>query len=463
MAPTLETDEPARAAWAALKPELEQQFELLWHMPELAGMEVRSSAALTDWLEAHGFRVQRAPGGIPTAFVARKGTGKGPRIAILAEYDALPGLGNQAACGRSPTGQAAGHACGHNHIGPANTAAAIAAASLGIPGEIAVIGCPAEEILWGKVALLKRGVFEGFDAILTSHGDYQNGAILRPCQSVVSTEYVFLGAAGHGGKAGPRNSLTAAERAMQDARAALAAVCPNVPVKHVLRMGGIMPSITPDEARLWITCRHVDIAETRRAHGIITDACRAAAAATGTVLREQFISECRGYLANDTLAHVLHECLGLIGPPRWPDDELAFMRDLCEAASPGDGFTLDRGLKLHTEDADYYGQDDGEVSWRIPLGRVNWAYPEQVPIHHWAWTALSGHSAGHRGALMASEALGLAAARLLADPAIITHAKSELARRARNLEIDMPRLGAWKTMTENPQSFWNASWTEVTP
>ena len=57
MVPTLETDEPARAAWAALKPELEQQFEHLWHMPELAGMEVRSSAALMEWLES--------PAGIP--------------------------------------------------------------------------------------------------------------------------------------------------------------------------------------------------------------------------------------------------------------------------------------------------------------------------------------------------------------------------------------------------------------
>lgn len=460
---TAETRSAARAAWGAIRPDLEKAFDSFWHMPELAGMEARSAEALCQWLEDHGFTMTRGAGGIPTAFVARKGSGTGPRIAILAEYDALPGLANEVKCGRAPTGQVAGHGCGHNHIGPANTAAAIAAASLNLRGEIAVIGCPAEEILWGKVALLKQGVFDGFDAILTSHGDYQNGAVSRPCQAMVTTEYVFLGEAGHGGKAGPRNALNAAEDAVRAIHAAIAQSCPGVSVKHVLRIAGIMPSITPDETRLWITCRNVGLDEARRAHGLITGACRAAAVQANCGFREQFISECRGYLANDALANVLQACLEQVGPPKWTDDEISFMRGLSAAASPGETFTLDRGLKLYKDDADYYGQDDGEVSWRIPLGRVNWAYPEQVPIHHWAWTALSGHSAGHRGALMASEALAMAAVELLTDPAIIGAAKAELASRSRNVNIDMPRLGAWNTMTKAPATFWDASWTEVTP
>jgi aminobenzoyl-glutamate utilization protein B len=453
----------ARGAWAALRPDLEKAFDSFWHMPELAGMETRSAEALCGWLEAHGFAITRGAGGIPTAFVARKGSGTGPRIAILAEYDALPGLGNDVSSNRAPTGQVAGHGCGHNHIGPANTAAAIAVASLNLAGEIAVIGCPAEEILWGKVALLKQGVFDGFDAILTSHGDYQNGAASRPCQAMVTTEYVFLGEAGHGGKAGPRNALSAAEDAVRAINEAMVQSCPGVSVKHVLRIAGIMPSITPDETRLWITCRNVELEEVRRAHGLITEACRSAAANANCGFREQFISECRGYLANDALAHVLQGCLEELGPPRWSEDEITFMRDLSAAASPGEVFTLDQGLKLYDEDADYYGQDDGEVSWRIPLGRVNWAYPEQVPIHHWAWTALSGHKAGHRGALMASEALAMAAAQLLAEPSVIGIAKTELASRTRNRDIDMPRLGAWNTMTKAPATFWDASWNEVTP
>src|SRR5262249_52087827 len=152
-------------------------------------MEWRAAELLCDWLEASGFEVSRGSHGIPTAFVARAGTGNGPCIGILAEYDALPGLDNEAAPIRKPRRKAAGHACGHNQIGAANVGAAIAAAQAlaearrsgripgQIPGQIIVLGCPAEEILWGKTLMLERGLFDGCDALLTSHADYQNGVL----------------------------------------------------------------------------------------------------------------------------------------------------------------------------------------------------------------------------------------------------------------------------------------------
>jgi len=456
----MQMDRPAilqtRSAWAALRPEIEAAFERMWQTPELPGMEFKSAEFLAGWLGRHGFAVQRGAGGIPTAFTARKRQGEGPRIAILAEYDALPGLGNAAASRRSPLAGGAGHGCGHNHIGPANTAAAIAAAS-GFRGEIAVIGCPAEELLWGKIALLQRGVFDGFDAILTSHGDYQNGAISRPCQAMSHGEFVFLGEAGHGGKAGPRNALAAAERAVRLSES----INSELSVKHVIRLGGIMPSITPDEARVWFTLRHVSIAKVRAAYAEIIRNCAQAAAEFNVSQREQFISQTRGYLANDVLAELLQECLVAIGPPQWSPADMDFMRQLSESASPGEPFELDRELRLHREGEDYYGQDDGELSWRVPLGRVNWAYPVQIPIHHWAWTALSGHSASAPGALMASQALAMAAAALLHEPQLAERAKSELNQRRQGIDVDMPRLGAWRTMTEEPQSFWNATWAEI--
>ena len=162
--------------WQALEPETVRLFRAQWEDPELPAMEYRSSTRLADWLARHGFAVERQAGGLPTAFVARYGSGNGPVLALLAEFDALPALDNDAVPSRRPLGKPAGHGCGHNHIGPANAGAAIAAAKacrrLGLAGEIRVIGCPAEEILWGKIALLRAGVFSGIDAILTSHGDY---------------------------------------------------------------------------------------------------------------------------------------------------------------------------------------------------------------------------------------------------------------------------------------------------
>ena len=453
-----------RESFASLRPEIVALFRQLWAEPELGGLEFKSSRRLADWLQGHGFAVTRQAGGIPTAFVARKQSGQGgPRIAFLAEYDALPGLANKAVAQRTGSG-GAGHACGHNHIGPANSGAAIIAAEAaeksGLAGEIAVIGCPAEEILWGKIALLTKGVFDGFDAVLTSHGDYQLGALSRPCTAVYNGEFVFLGTAGHGGFAGRQNALAGAEAATAAAEAMLPRDFSDCTAKHVLRRAGTMPSITPDEVRLWYTARGLDMARVRACYEAITRICAETAKERGLGFRYQHIAESRGYLANDVLARILEDAIEEIGAPQFSNSDTAFMSELARACG-GDGpLALDRTPRLHDQGTDYYGQDDGEVSWRIPLARMNWSYPEAVPIHHWAWTALSGHEASDAGPLMTAQALALAALRLLADPGKIAEAKAELARRVDGIAVDAPKLGAWRTMTTAPQSFWDASWVE---
>lgn len=448
----------------ALRPEIEDLFRQQWADPELPGMEIRSSARLARWLESHGFGVETGAGGIPTAFVARSGADSGPVIAILAEYDALPGLDNEAAPVRKSLGLAAGHACGHNHIGPANAGAAIAAAmacrKLGISGEIRVIGCPAEEILWGKIALFRAGVFAGIDAILTSHGDYQTGALSRPCQAVVSGEFIYASESGHGGQAGQRNALLVAEDAVSAAMRAIENDHPGVLLRHVLRRAGVMPSIMPSETRVWFTARGFDYERTRDAYEAIARLASDAALRGGVSCRHQFISESRGYLPNDTLGLLLFDAMCAAGAPQWTEPDLAFMHELCRACAPDAPMEIDSDIRYFDSGEDHYGQDDGEVSWRIPLGRVNWAYPKQVPIHHWAWTALSGHPASNPGPLAASQALAMAAVMLLRTPHFIADAREELRRRVAGIALAEPRLGAIATMTQSPQSFWAASWIE---
>ena len=110
--------------------------------------------------------------------------------------------------------------------------------------------------MWGKVAMLGLGVFDGVDAVLTSHGDYQNGSLSRPCQSVLNGEVIFLGESGHGGGTRRRNALDAAELAVQSLERLRAHHFPDTSVEHVLRVAGHIPNVTPDEARLWFTARH---------------------------------------------------------------------------------------------------------------------------------------------------------------------------------------------------------------
>ena len=455
--------ETTRRHWDPLQAEIVSKFHMLWSTPELGNMEFAASGALCDWLEKHGFRVERGVCGLPTAFRAEAGEG-GPAIALLAEYDALPGTDNAAVTHRSLTGKAAGNACGHNLIGPANCGAAIAAAlaarEAGLAGRIVVLGTPSEEIVWGKIAMLGLGAVGGIDAILTSHGDYQNGAVSRPCQAVMDGEIVFLGESGHGGGTRRRNALDAAELAVQSLERLRAHHFPDASLEHVLRVAGHIPNVTPDEARLWFTARHADFERAKAVFDFAVGVAGQAAEMTGVGFRHQLIAGTRGYLPNDTLARTLHSALELVGPPRWTGEERDFMQALAKACRPDGGFTLDDGIKLHTEGLDPYGQDDGEASWRIPLGRVNWAFPEEIPLHNWALTALSGHAASHPGPLMASEALAIAAVRLLADPAVIEKAKAELVGRVDGKSLGEPVFGALETMRHRPESFWNASWVE---
>ena len=403
--------------------------------------------------------------GIPTAFAATFGRGEGPTIALLAEYDALPGQGNRAVPYRAPDGRRAGHACGHNQLGPAQAGAAIAARTAieasGLAGRLVVLGCPAEELLWGKLALLDRGAFAGADALLTSHADYQNGALSRPCLACVSSELVFTGVASHGGAVRHHNALRALElvaRAIDDRRSSR---FQGFVVGHVVRAGGLMPSITPDEARLWITVRHESFEAARDAWGEIAGLAGEAARTAGVSVRDQLIAASRGYLPNDALARVLDANVQLVGPPAWTADDVAWMEALSRACDPAAPFVLDRDIRLHVEGCDPYGQDDGEASWRIPLGRVNWAIPRAVPLHHWGTTALSGHAAGLAGPLMASEALALTAVQLLAEPALVVEARQELAGRIGSRVLSAPRYGDFTAMTLAPDAFWSATWGQT--
>ncbi len=182
------------------------------------------------------------------------------------------------------------------------------------------------------------------------------------------------------------------------------------------------------------------------------------ARAARTDCEEKVVAACRGYLPNHTVGQVLAHHLEQVGAPRWTRDDVAWMRQLSAAASPGQPFELPRSLAFWTEGIDYYGQDDGDLSWVVPLGRVNWAYPAGVPIHHWAWTALSGHPASSPGPLMASEALAAAALDLLTRPDTVAAAKAELDERRGGRAVEIPETGIADVMARDPAAFWEARW-----
>ncbi|HBK90559.1 MAG TPA: amidohydrolase, partial [Parvularcula sp.] len=152
----------------------------LWDYAEVGYKEEKSSGLLKDRLRAEGFSIEEGVAGIPTAFVASFGSG-GPVIAILAEFDALPGINQDRQASRAPIdGKGAGHACGHNLFGAGSLGAAIAVkewlAQTKTPGTIRLYGTPAEEGGSGKVYMVREGLFKDVDFAIHWHASDENSA-----------------------------------------------------------------------------------------------------------------------------------------------------------------------------------------------------------------------------------------------------------------------------------------------
>ena len=180
----------------------------LWQLAEMGYLETRSSQSLQDYLGEHAFDVVQNVADIPTAFFATYGSG-GPTIAILAEFDALPGLNQGAVATRQVTKEnAAGHACGHHLFGAASTTAAVALAKwldeTGTPGTIKLVGTPAEEGGSGKVYLARAGVFDDVDVVLHWHPGDSNSASPSSSTANKSGRFTFHGRAAHAASAPDR-------------------------------------------------------------------------------------------------------------------------------------------------------------------------------------------------------------------------------------------------------------------
>src|SRR5690349_20329062 len=186
-----------------LQPELIAANQDIWTYAELGLEEYRSAARLVGLLRKAGFRVREGVSGMPTAFVAEYGSGK-PIIGILAEYDALPGLSQEAVPERRPaSGRAAGHGCGHSALGTAAVGAALAVKEVydrhGLKGTLRVYGTPAEETLIGKVYMALDGQFKDLDACLHWHPGAKNRAIFHDSKALISAKFSFTGLAAHAG------------------------------------------------------------------------------------------------------------------------------------------------------------------------------------------------------------------------------------------------------------------------
>src|SRR5205823_5413698 len=295
-----------------LADELEKLSLQIHANPELCFKEEKASAWLTGFLEKQGARIERGVGGLPTAFRATvEGTGPGPTVAIMAEYDALPNIG---------------HACGHNVIATAGTGAgaAIAAALGTVPftGRIQVIGTPAEEGGAGKVKLMEAGVFKDVDAAMMIHGRCGT-QVWRPSLGIVKAKAEFFGQAAHASSWPWRgiNALNAVIGLFNALDAMRQQLRPDARVHGIITRGGEQANIIPEYTSAEFYLRSISVDYCWELLRRFTAAAEGAAAATGcrtSATRDPTVHE--PLKPNATMAGLFAKNLELIDFPEDPDD-----------------------------------------------------------------------------------------------------------------------------------------------
>jgi len=409
----------------------------IWQFAELGYLEERSSTRLQSYLESHGFEVRAGVAGIPTSFVASSGQGS-PIITILAEFDALPGLSQDATPERNPLEEdAPGHACGHHLFGAASASAGVAIArwleESEVSGTIRVYGTPAEEGGSGKVYLTRAGLFDDVDVVLHWHPGDRNDASPSSSTSNKSGRFTFKGIAAHAAAAPDRgrSALDGVEAMNYMVNMMREHVPADTRIHYVITDGGDAPNIVPESAQVYYYVRHPQVARVLTLFERVVTAARAGAMGTGTTMTYEVMHGNYPVLPNDRLARLVYDNLVSLGGLSYTQEETLFAEQIRKTligevlplASAGEIQPFVFRQRMGSTDV-------GDVSWTVPtvgFGTATWV--PGTPAHSWQAVASGGMSIGHKGMLLAARLLAVTAADLYQDQGIIDAATEEFHRR----------------------------------
>ena len=409
----------------------------LWEFAEVGYQEERSSALLQSALAAEGFEINAGVAGIPTAFVASFGTG-GPVIGILAEFDALPGITQDALPARSPIpNKPAAHACGHNLFGAGSLGAALAVRhwleDTGTPGTIRLYGTPAEEGGSGKVYMVREGLFDDVDIVLHWHASDRNSASADTTLANRSAKFRFRGLSAHASSA-PHNARSALDgvEAMNHMANLLREHIPQESrIHYVITAGGLAPNVVPDFAEVFYYVRHPEARVVQEIWARLEDAARGAAQGTGTQVDWETIHGNHPVLVNEPLAEMMDEKLRVIGGVDYTPEEQDFAEQIyATLTNPLRELGSEETVQPYEVSQGYGSTDVGDVSIAVPTVGLRIAtWVPGTSAHSWQAAAAGGMSIGFKGATNAAKTLTLAAVELFENPelrqaAAATHRES---------------------------------------
>jgi len=376
----------------ALAPALVEASRAIHARPELNYEEHFAHQLLTDLLEQHGVTPVRGAYGIDTAFDSSVGT-EGATIAVLCEYDALPGVG---------------HACGHNVIATAGLGAGLAAASVAelAGGRLRIMGTPAEEGGGGKVLMARAGAFDGVDAAMMVH-PADADLIRMDCIAIQALEVEYHGKAAHAAAAPweGRNALDAAVLGYMNVATMRQHIRPDERIHGIFTKAGDKPNIVPSEAAMDWYIRSGTIASLQPLKERVFTGLQAAATACGCTMDHSWVGE--------TYAEML--------------DNQAMVRSyVANAAKLGrtvmDPAAINRRVVGST--------DMGNVSYLVPsIHPMIKVAPDGVPIHSVDFAAYAGSEEGDRAVIDGAKAMAMTVVDLWTDASLRAEMQAQFAQR----------------------------------
>jgi len=407
----------------------------IWGYAEMGYQEKQSSALLQSTLKNEGFIVKTGVADIPTAFIAENGSGS-PIIAILGEYDALPGLSQQAVPEKESAGGKAGHACGHHLFGTASTAAAISVKNWlknnNVKGTIRFYGCPAEEGGSGKVYMTRAGLFNDVDVVLHWHADDENSASPRVALANKSAKFRFHGISAHasGAPEQGRSALDAIEAMDYMVNMMREHIPQEARIHYVITDGGKAPNVVPDFAEVYYYVRHPKRDDVIAIFDRIVKAAEGAALGTGTTMDYEMIGGTHEVLHNFTLQKLMYDNLVKVGGYTYTPEERAFAEKISQTLFTKKlDVSYSEGVRPYNLDLDPKGSgstDVGDVSFAVPtVGMRAATWVPGTPSHSWQAVAAGGTSIGTKGMMVAAKTLTLTAIDLFSNLDIIEKAKTE--------------------------------------
>jgi len=413
------------------QPSIFQEFgkisNAIWSYAELGLQEFKSSGLLSSRLEEEGFTVERNLAGMPTCFTGNFGSGK-PVIGILAEFDALPMISQK---GRIPKQLpvlegAPGHGCGHNTMGAASVAAAIAVkkaiVKYNLPGTIKIFGSPAEEIGISRPYMIREGLFKDVDAVIDTHFCHKFSVDYgKKGSAMYSIIFTFNGKAAHAASPWDGRSALDAVEIMNVATNFLREHLSYTQRMHyVIVEGGEAPNIVPHKASVWYYLREADD-RIKDMYERVVNCAKGAALCTGVELSNICVlTAIHQSNMNKAAAELFQKNIELIGMPDWTEEEQSFAKALQKELG-----VEEKGMPTEVDSLKVFERtfvggastDVGEVTLIAPTATIR--FPGNVPgafPHHWSTVSCTYGSAAWKGLNAGAKAIAASAIDLLTKP-----------------------------------------------